>query len=131
MKVDHIGYAVNNLDKSMECFKILGYQFGQVFNDTDRNVRIVFGMLGTCKIELVAPMDNTVKTPVKDILFKMGGPTPYHICYATDDIEKGIEMLTGNRFRLMIPPAEAIAFNKRKVAFLYNLQVGLIEIVEE
>ena len=60
MNVDHIGYAVKNIDASRQAFEELGYVFDPV----------------------------------------------------------------------TIPPAPACAFGGRRVAFLYHLQIGLLELVE-
>lgn len=43
MNVDHIGYAVKNIDASRQAFEELGYVFDPVVNDTDRNIFISFG----------------------------------------------------------------------------------------
>ena len=57
MNVDHIGYAVKNIDASRQAFEELGYVFDPVVNDTDRNIFISFGRLGDYRIELVSPLD--------------------------------------------------------------------------
>lgn len=56
---------------------------------------------------------------------------PYHICYKSKSIEEDIERLVLNRFKVTVPLAPAIAFNNKRVVFLYSLSIGLIEIVEE
>ena len=53
MNVDHIGYAVKNIDASRQAFEELGYVFDPVVNDTNRNIFISFGRLGDYRIELV------------------------------------------------------------------------------
>ena len=128
MKVDHIGYAVKNIDKAIESLKILGYDFEPVINDEDRDVYIAFGEMNGYRIELVAPIREG--SPVDMQLSKMG-PTPYHICYCSDSIEQDIKRLEENRFRVTIPLTPAVAFKHKRVVFLYSLSVGLIEIVED
>lgn len=56
---------------------------------------------------------------------------PYHICYRSSDIERDIAMLNESRFRTVIPLAPAVAFGGKRVVFLYSLNIGLVEIVEE
>ena len=128
MKIDHIGYAVKNIDKAKMSMEILGYKFEPTVEDKDRNIFITFGELDGYRIELVAPMGEG--SPVDMYLSKIG-PTPYHICYKSSDIEADIEKLKSSHFKVSIPLAPAVAFNNNRVVFLYSLSVGLIEIVEE
>ena len=128
MRIDHIGYAVKNIDKAKKSMEVLGYIFGETVEDQDRNVIIAFGEMDGYRVELVAPMSEG--SPVDMQLSKIG-PTPYHICYQSNDIESDIERLQANRFKVSIPLAPAIAFGNKRVVFMYSLSVGLIEIVEE
>lgn len=128
MRVDHIGYAVKNIDKAKKTMETLGFRFEKTVEDRDRNIYISFGELDGCKVELVAPMAKG--SPVDMHLSKIGA-APYHICYRSDDIEADIERLKTNAFKVFIPLAPAIAFDNKRVVFLYSLSVGLIEIAEE
>lgn len=128
MKVDHIGYAVKSIDKAKRSLETLGYVFEETIEDRDRNIFIAFGELDGYKVELVSPISG--ESPVDMHLTKIG-PTPYHICYKSNDIEADIERLTANRFKVSIPLAPAVAFGNKRVVFMYSLAVGLIEIVEE
>ncbi|MTK06410.1 MAG: hypothetical protein F8N38_04870 [Hungatella sp.] len=129
MIVDHIGYAVKNMDKAIHMFLELGYYFEDVILDEDRNINICFGNNGMQRIELISPIKGK-ESPVNKIL-KQNGPTPYHICYIVDDLEKEMNQLAEKHFIIIKEPAPAIAFGSKRVAFLYNSQVGLIEIVEK
>lgn len=128
MKIDHIGYAVKNIDKAKKSMEALGYVFEETVDDTDRNIFIAFGEMDGYRVELVAPKSEG--SPVDMHLSKIG-PTPYHICYKSSDIEADIEKLKESRFKVSIPLAPAIAFGGKRVVFLYSLSVGLIEIVED
>lgn len=130
MNVDHIGYAVANIETSIPAFEQLGYSFEPVIRDTDRNIFISFGTLGNYRIELVSPLDTALPSPVDGVL-KKNGNTPYHICYVSDTFDADISDLQKQRFQLVIPPAPACAFGGRRVAFLYHIGIGLLEIVEE
>lgn len=129
MTIDHIGYAVRRIDRALSAFTALGYAFGPVVDDHDRNVQICFGEKDGCRIELVCPLDRKQASPV-DIYLKNVGPSPYHICYRSESLEKEIGELSKQGFRLVVPPAEAVAFGGRRVAFLSSLGLGLMEIVE-
>lgn len=130
MKVDHIGYAVENIEKAKEKLGGLGYTFEDVIEDNDRNVFLCFGELDGYRIELVAPgKDADRESPVDAYLDKIG-PTPYHICYQSENIEEDVEQLKKKRFKVSVPLAPAIAFGEKRVVFMYSLAAGLIEIVE-
>lgn len=78
-------------------------------------------------IELVA--QNGEKTPVDGVL-KLNGATPYHICYEVQNIDGAIENLKKQKFIVMQKPAVAPAIQNCNVAFLYNKDIGMIELVE-
>lgn len=130
MKIDHIGYAVNNIEKAKQIMEILGYTFEPTIDDMDRNVRITFGHMNGYRIELVSPLDRATPSPIDSILAK-NGPMPYHICYISNNLDTDMEALKKNRFKITVSPAPAVAFNGKRVVFLYSLYVGLVEIVEE
>ena len=127
MKIDHIGYAVSSIEKAKQTLEKLGYVFGPTIRDENRNVSLAFGKAGGASVELVAPM--SAGSPVDMYLSKIG-PAPYHICYACDDLETEIARLKKQHFKVTVPPAPAVAFGGKRVAFLYSLSIGLIEIVE-
>ena len=130
MKIDHIGYAVKNINDAQKAMEILGYSFDEITTDTDRGIYISFGKKDALCVELVAPIDiKAGNSPVSNLLSK-AGPSPYHICYHSDDLEADIKFLEDNGFRVIIPAAPAPAFGGKKVVFMYSVDVGLIEIVE-
>ena len=129
MKIDHIGYAVKQIDQAIDSFKKLGYSFGTVIDDIDRNIKITFGEKDGYRIELVCPLDKRKGSPV-DTYLKNVGTIPYHICYQAEKLEDEIKKLTNQGFKTVTKPTEPVAFGGKKVVFLMNLNVGLMEIVE-
>ena len=130
MTIDHIGYAVKKIDAAIRSFEDLGYQFEPIISDTDRNIKIAFGEKDGYRIELVTPLDKTMPSPV-DIYLSKIGPTPYHICYQSEDLESDIEQLRKLKYIVINEPKPAIAFNNKRVAFLMCIGFGLIEIVDK
>ena len=128
MIIDHVGYAVKDIDKSRIQFELLGFEFQDLISDFDRNVYILFGELNGYRIELVAPI--TSGSVIDDYLHKVG-PAPYHFCYRSGNIEEDIDRLSENGFKVVIPALPAVAFNNRRVVFMYSIACGLIEMVEE
>lgn len=129
MKIDHIGYAVKRIDRAIASFEKLGFCFGPVIEDHNRNVKLVFGNNGGYRIELVSPLDKGKESPVDQYLNNVPG-TPYHICYITNDIKAEVGNLTKQGFKVVIKPESAIAFGSKQVVFLMNIGFGLMEIVE-
>lgn len=129
MKVDHIGYAVKDINTARITFESLGFKFGDLYNDTRRNILIQFGNNGGYCIELVSP-NGIGECPIDNVL-KTCGSTPYHICYKTNNIENEIKVLERQKFKIIVPLAPAVAFGEKRVVFLMNRVIGIIEIVEE
>lgn len=129
MEVDHIGYAVKKIGQAKDVFETLGFKFEEIIRDDDRNIYIQFGMNGGYRIELVSPVDKGKESPV-DLILSKNGPTAYHLCYKTDDIQSDIDALLERHFILTKAPAPAKAFAGKRVAFLYNAKIGLIELAE-
>ena len=129
MDIDHIGYAVKRLDRAVRSFEALGFSFEDVIDDTDRNIKIQFGENQGYRIELVTPLDKSKGSPVDAFLSKVG-PTPYHICYISADLDAEIENLKKQGFKTMIEPKKAVAFDGKRVVFMMDLGQGLMEIVE-
>lgn len=129
MTIDHIGYAVKRIEQARGSFETLGFQFEEQIEDADRNILIQFGEKDNYRIELISPLDKNKSSPIDNIIQK-NGPTPYHICYRSENLDREIKALCQKGFKVTIPPAAAVAFGGRKVAFMMNLGSGLLEIVE-
>lgn len=127
MEIDHIGYAVKNMEKAVRQMETLGYQTVECVEDESRKIRMTFMQLGEYRIELVSPLCEG--SPVDGVL--KNGAGPYHICYRTTKLEEEMERLVAQRYKVIIPPAPACAFGGRRVVFLYHLSIGLIEILEK
>ena len=130
MKIDHIGYAVKRIDRAITAFQKLGYEFEPVIDDTDRNVKLAFGSKDGYRIELVAPLDKKLESPVDQYLSNAVG-TPYHICYESESLDAEIEELKAQGYKVVIEPIPAVAFGGRRVVFMMNIGFGLMEIVEK
>jgi methylmalonyl-CoA/ethylmalonyl-CoA epimerase len=129
MKIDHIGYAVKRIDRAITAFQKLGYEFEPAIDDKDRNVKLAFGSKDGYRIELVAPLDKKLESPVDQYLSNAVG-TPYHICYESESLDVEIEELKAQGYKVVIEPRPAVAFGGRRVVFMMNLGFGLMEIVE-
>lgn len=129
MKIDHIGYAVKRMDRAIDTFQKLGFQFEEITNDSDRNIQISFGIKDGYRIELVSPLEKEKQSPVDAYLSKIG-PAPYHFCYISESFEEDINELQKLGHRIVINPAPAVAFGGKRVVFMMSLAAGLLEVVE-
>lgn len=132
MEIHHVGYAVKNMDKAITEFLNLGYSLkGDTVEDTYRNVLIQFIENKGYLIELICKNNSEEYSPVDDILKKNKGAIPYHLCYETDNISLKINELCDKKYILIESEKEAVAIEYRKVAFLYNKDIGIIELVQK
>ena len=139
MQVNHIGYAVQDLNKAVEAFLRLGYRVCRAeTEDPSRNVKICFlSDPNGVKIELIAPLNGArenlnvnANSPV-DSWMQKNGNSPYHICYDSEDIASDIVALKRQGYLLVTPPLSAPAMNGRRAVFMYGKNAGLIELVEK
>ncbi len=129
MKPHHIGYLTADLPSAIREFECLGFGTrGGVIEDNARGIAICFMENGSSRIELISPMrpDSTVSS-----LLKKRGAGPYHICYETDCLTRDIEQLCARGYMPIQPPEPAIAFDGRSVAFLFQKNTGILELVEQ
>jgi len=129
IKFHHIGIACRDIEFTKAFYLNQGYKASETVEDPIQNVFICFlSKDGEPLLELLAPVDE--KSPINRTL-SASGVTPYHICYQVKSIEDSIKSLKTQRFVRVSRPAPACALDNKRVCFLYNKDVGLIELVEE
>lgn len=129
MFVHHIGYYVTNLEESKKKFECLGYVVEQsVVYDFQRGIKVLFLNGDSVRVELIEIVDRE-HCDIEHMRYNKGA-CPYHICYEVENIELAIEELKKQHFKIIRKKAKAKAINYRTVVFLYNKNVGMIELVE-
>jgi methylmalonyl-CoA/ethylmalonyl-CoA epimerase len=124
----HIGIAVFDIDKTAWYYIGAGYTKTETIFDPIQNVYICFLKKESMPmVELLTPKDAS--SPVSKTLQK-SDVTPYHNCYEVDDIENAIRDLKKLRFVSIIKPVKACVIDNKRVCFLFNKDIGLIELVE-
>lgn len=124
----HIGVAVKDIDATSSLYVLGGYSKSDVIYDPIQNVSICWLTKEEMPtVELLAPVDE--KSPVNATLEK-NGVTPYHTCYIVEDMDQAVKDLRKMKYVVVSNPVEAVAIHNSKVCFLYNKNVGLIELVE-
>ena len=127
-KFHHIGVAVKDLDATASIYEQGGYKRSSSIFDPIQNVNICWlTKEGIPTVELLAPVDE--KSPVNKTLEKVG-VSPYHCCYVVDNLEDAWAELRKQKYIMVSKPTEAVAFCGSRVCFLFNKNVGLIELVE-
>ena len=128
MKVHHIGYLVKNISKTEKKFLELGYEVESPTKfDEIRNIDIEFLVNGDYRVELIEPKGE--ESPMYPLL-KRYKNTPYHLCYEVENIDEAIAELQDKHYTVIQEPNIAPCIEDKKVAFLNNISMGIIELVE-
>ena len=128
MNIHHVGYLTKDLNKAQDEFLALGFVVEQEkAYDEHRKINISFIINGNYRVELIEPVDDS--SPMYPLL-KRYKNTPYHICYEVDDLEASIAELSTKGYTIMQEPLEAPCIENKRVSFLINSNLGIIELVE-
>ncbi len=129
LTVHHIGYLVKKISPAIQAFEALGYTLvSGPTNDTIRQVDICFLKNEEYQIELVSPNSPDSVTAG---LVKRYKNSPYHICYLSKDLNADMEYLVSNGYTAIDTPTPAPALQNKKVVFLMNAYLGMIELLEQ
>lgn len=128
LKVHHIGYLVKKIGAAVNEFEHLGYTLIQdISYDAIRKIDICFMEKDGYMIELVSPAEAD---SIVSGLLKKYKNTPYHICYEVPNLAQAFTELTSKGFTAIDAPTPAPALGNRKVVFLMNPSMGMIELLE-
>jgi methylmalonyl-CoA/ethylmalonyl-CoA epimerase len=131
-KLRHVGVAVPKLGPTTDALEALfGYKVvSGPFDDPIQKVSVSFLAKSeddVAEIELIAPL--TEDSPITPMLAK-GGGAAYHLCFETTDIEQAVAHAKDNGCIIVSPPVPAVAFNGRRIAWIYTRSRQLFELVE-
>jgi len=127
-KFHHIGVAVKSIEDTASIYEAGGYHRSKTTFDPVQNVNICWlEKDGMPLVELLEPVDES--SPINKTLEK-NGVTPYHSCYMVDNLTEAVAALRKMRYVQVSNPAEADAITNCRVVFLYNKNIGLIELAE-
>lgn len=125
-KINHIGIAVSNIEKSKDKYIKLGYKVLKEIYDEIFLADLCLMKRESEIIELIHTKDTNSK------LFNICNNNielDYHKCYEVNNIEENIKLLKKNKYLLI----SDIVYSKLlggKICFLYNKKVGIIELLE-
>tara|TARA_R110001592_G_scaffold269935_2_gene536221 strand:- start:598 stop:1002 length:405 start_codon:yes stop_codon:yes gene_type:complete len=129
-KIEHIGIAVKDIEKSNMLFKALfGKDHYKIEDVESEGVKTSFFQCGPNKIEL---LQATHEESAIAKFIKKKGEGMHHIAFAVDNIEKEIERLTNEGFTMIHKQPKEGADNKL-IAFLHPKSTNgvLIELCQE
>ena len=131
-KLLHVGVAVPSLGPTTELLSALfGYKVvSGPFDDPIQKVSVNFLTTSNdniAEIELIAPLSED--SPITSTLAK-GGNSSYHLCFETSDIDKALIHAKANGCIVVSPPVPAVAFDGRRIAWIYTRSRQLFELVE-
>ena len=127
----HVGVGTTNYDGAIAVYEALGHRLHSRVDDPGIDIRVAFlrapGGHGPW-IEILSPLGPD--GPLQSLIRRKQLPSPYHTCYAVDDLDAGSARLHDLRFAPLGAPKPAIAFGGARIAFFYHAAIGLIELVE-
>src|SRR5215471_33672 len=131
MRFDHTGVAVADLDKSVQVYeRLFGYKvLSGPFDDPAQQAKVIFlgtGRPGDFVVELIAPLSE--QSHVARHVAKGAGA--YHVCYEVDDIESTLSHMRAGGCMVIQGPVPAVAYQGRRIAWLFTPARQLIELVE-
>ncbi|MBX9951407.1 MAG: VOC family protein [Candidatus Obscuribacterales bacterium] len=131
LKFNHLGVAVFDLDEAIELYKnLLGYRIirGPIEDPLQKVSACFVGRNepGHPVIELVAPTSKD--SPIGAYLKRCIGA--YHTCYEVPDLGQALQQSRALNCKLIGEPVPAVAFDGRKICWLYTPTHMLIELLE-
>ncbi|PHQ56738.1 MAG: methylmalonyl-CoA epimerase [Lutibacter sp.] len=129
-KIEHIGIAVKDLEKSNELFtRLLGKSHYKIEEVGNEGVRTSFFDIGTNKIELLEGINEN--SPISKFIAKKGEGI-HHIAFAVDDILSEVKRLKKEGF-IVLNETPKKGADQKLVVFLHPKSTNgvLIELCQE
>lgn len=116
----HVGLAMRTIAETGLCSLC-------PVEDPTQRVRVCFVTLNGCPVELVEPAGTD--SPISARLAK--GQKLLHLCFEVDHLEETIRSALDHGFKLFREPVSAVAFDCRRIAWLYHPLWGVVELLEK
>ncbi len=127
----HVGIGTKLFDEAIATYEALHHECFVRVDDQDLGVRVAFlrSAGGGPLLEILAPLGD--HTPLRSLIERRLLPSPYHTCYAVENLAGSAERLRELGFMPVGEARPALAFAGQPIQFFLNRAVGLIELVEE
>jgi methylmalonyl-CoA/ethylmalonyl-CoA epimerase len=129
MIIDHICFAVKNLDTSIEQWtRAFDYQqMTEIVTNTRQQVKVVFlSKEGSVTIKLIEPLPENESV----INFLKRGGVFHHLCFRCEDMDQQMGELQDKGLISLVPPQPGEAFENERIAFMltrFGINVELID----
>ncbi|HVA18487.1 MAG TPA: VOC family protein [Candidatus Dormibacteraeota bacterium] len=130
-RMHHVGYVVPSIAEAAKGFaeSLSGSWDEIIFADPLQCVRVTF-LTGSHAadplVELIEPAGE--KSPVMSFLKKGGGL--HHLCYEVNSLEHHLDFMRSAGGKIVRPPMPAVAFDGRRIAWVYTKYRLLVELLE-
>jgi methylmalonyl-CoA/ethylmalonyl-CoA epimerase len=128
----HIGFVVPSIQPvATEFGKSFGFEWDdKIFHDTLQMVRVTFLRSQNPAEPLIELVESaSSNSPVQRFLEQGGGL--HHICYEVDSLDLQLKRSRAFRELVVRGPAPAIAFEQRRIAWVYTRNRLLVEYLEK
>jgi methylmalonyl-CoA/ethylmalonyl-CoA epimerase len=127
----HLGFVVKSISTVADEFaaSISARWDGEIIHDPIQRVRVAFFSpvdSANPVYELVEPASED--SPVADFLKKRGGF--HHVCYEVNDLDAALEVARSTGWMIASSPAPAVAFEGRRIAWIFSKTRLLMELLE-
>jgi methylmalonyl-CoA/ethylmalonyl-CoA epimerase len=127
----HIGQVVSSIGDSLDHWRLSlrAVNVSGMVNDPVQQVRAVFIGLppdGSTRFELIEPA--SADSPIRGFAEKCGGL--HHLCFEVDDLDRHIALMKDRKATLVRSPQIAVAFEGRRIAWMYLKEKLLVEYLE-
>lgn len=130
-KIDHIGIAVDNLDKAVALYTVLTGHAPEHFEEVaEQKVKTAFFSVGEANLELLEA--TAPDSPIAKYIEKNGRGGIHHICVAVKNVAQKLEELKAAGMSLIDEKPRRGAHNKL-VAFVHPKSTGgvLVELSQD
>lgn len=114
-KIDHIGIAVEDLEKAIKLYEKMGLELDGTEEVADQKVKVAFFPIGEVRIELLEPTSE--ESPIAKFIAKKGAGI-HHIAFRTDDTAAELKKMQEADIRLIDKEPRGGAHNT-KIGFLH------------
>lgn len=131
-RLHHVGFVVASISNVAKGFatSLLAIWDERIFADSNQRVRVTFLKgpgASDALVELIEP--DGPDSPVLSFLKKGGGL--HHLCYEVKYLESQLKFAQAAGGKIVRPPLPAVAFNGRRIAWIYTKYQLLLEFLEE
>jgi methylmalonyl-CoA/ethylmalonyl-CoA epimerase len=128
-KINHVGLAVRDIETFLRKTTPLyeGFSRGPLIVNERQKVREIFVTDGATTIELLEPLGEG--SPLQAFLNRTPTGGLIHLALEVTDLEAAIARVTAAGGRLVVAPVPDVAFNERRIAFVY-LGGQITELIE-